>query len=304
MSETGGTEPEVNPVPLPEPPPPPFTQLDSNDPYDRPTPRVKPHSSRATLIGVVVVVLLVVVGLVLNSVLTKDPPSLPHFTEQRPAYGTIHMTVTYSEQTGPEVSYTSESNASADVVHIVGVEKPGVLDYTSPDTKFEYIVSADEFWVYDFGQELWMKGMTPDAGSYAAARDTVTTLMFSEYIPESLRPYVAIEDVTDDTVSGHEVTVYDLRLDLASYHNSGAAEYDEWATRLGIEKPAANTTMELSVDDNGVVWRMRSFSTSGQGQAQWRSTDYEQIVDALLPADYRPVYPSTYYDEASNEVVG
>lgn len=312
MTEAGG--PEANPTPyaLPEPPPPPavvgypVVSADATGPA-QPYAAVgsaKPHSSRRPLIAAGVVVLLVVVGLVVNGMLAKDPPSLPRFTEVRPTYGTIRMTITYSEQLGDGYSFISESNADAEVVHIAGSQSPDLLNGETTPTKFEYLVAADELWVYDFGQHTWMKAARPDADFYATASAPAVSLMFSDYIPESLRPYVSIEDVAEETVSGHKVKVYDLRLDLASYFNTGTDEYAPWAARMGIDKPAANSTMELAVDPDGVVWRMRSFSTMSLGQTQARDTDYEQVVTALLPGEFRPEYPTTYFDEATNQQVG
>ena len=74
---------------------------------------------------------------------------------------------------------------------------------------------------------------------------------------------------------------------------------------MGIEKPASNTTMELSVDDAGVAWRMTSFSTQVLGgQTEIRKSDFEQVVNKLLPQEYEVDYPTTYYDEATNQQVG
>lgn len=302
MSETGGTDPNPTPYALPEPPPPPTAPLAA--PQFEPVAATKAPSHRGVLIATAVVIVLVVAGLVVNSLTSKDPPSLPHFTEVRPTYGTIHMSVTYSEQLGSASYYAAESNAQADVVHIVGQDRPSPIDTTAQTTNFEYIVSADEFWAYDFGQAMWMKAASPSAEGYGSVKTVLTTLMFSEYVPDSLRPYISIKGVTEEKVSVHDVTVYDLRLDVVAYHDSGAADYDAWAERMGIDEPTANTTLELAVDNDGVVWRMRSFSTLSLGQSQTRNTDYEQVVTALLPQEYQPDYPSRYFDEASNQEIG
>lgn len=249
----------------------------------------------------VVVVLALVGGVFAMRALKDDPPKFPTFTEVRPTFGTIRVRTDLQEMLGNSFTMTTESDAAGSVVHVSGVQSDITVN-NGVGTTFELIVSADEYWSYSPDDATWVKFAQPDANVYTEARYPLATLMVSDYVPDSLRPYVTLVKTTDETVSGQAVKVYDLRLDVAAYQKSGAADYQQWADNLGITTAEANTTLELAVDANGVVWRMRSFETLGTTAS--RTSTYEQLLEKLLPEQFVPEYPTSYYDEATGQQVG
>ena len=281
--------------PIPQPPmvaaPPPAPSF---VPAAPPKQRWKPW----LIVGVIVAL---VAGMFVVRALQKDPATFPKFSEQRPSFGTIRVRTDYKEMLGQGYTTTTQSNAQGSVVHVKGVETASPLDDTTGGP-FEAIVSEDELWAYNDENSTWVKRAEPDADVFLSARYPLATLMASDYVPDSLRPFVTVKSVTEETVSGQAVTVYDLRLNVADYADSDAADYQQWADNLGITDPQANTTLELAVDQQGVVWRMRSFSTLGTTNAQ--STTFEQLVETLLPEEFEPPYPDSYFDEASGQQVG
>lgn len=261
----------------------------------------KPSSKRWRIW--VPILALVGVGAVVAGVVAlsgaNDPPSVPRLTETRPAYGSVQADVSIWDMSGPTISYVVKSDAAGATVSVTGSELADPLNPTSSATPFEFIVSTDAFWNYDFENSMWVKGL-PDAATYTEINGLVTTVMLSEYLPDALREYTRVLDEKDDTVNGHAVTVYDLRLNLPAFQREKPSEYQAWATRLGISEALANTAIELAVDEDGVVWRMTSSDVTDSGL---RTSTYEQVMK-LLPASYQPDYPTSYYDEASGQMVG
>lgn len=271
-------------------------------PYGVPSPLAPKPSSKRWRVWVPILVL-GVVGAVVAAVVavsrSDDPPSVPRLTETRPAYGTVQVTVTISEISDPTLTYVVESDPAGGVMSVSGSDLGAPLDPTASATPFEAIVSNDAFWSYDFESSVWVKG-PPDAATYSELNGLVTTVMLSEFLPDALREFTALLTESDDTVSGHAVTVYDLRLNLPAFQREKPSEYQAWAARLGITEAFANTAIELSVDADGVVWRMSSSDVTDAGL---RTSTYEQVMK-LLPADYQQDYPTTYYDDVSGQMVG
>lgn len=271
-------------------------------PYGVPLPMAPKPSSKSWRIWAPILAL-VVVGAVVAGVVAlsgaNDTPSVPRLTETRPAYGSVQVDVSIWDMSGPTLSYVVKSDAAGTAVSVSGSERVDPLNPTSSATSFEFIVTNDAFWNYDFENTVWVKGL-PDAATYIELNGLVTTVMLSEYLPDALRDYTRVLEEKDDTVNGHAVTVYDLRLDLPAFEREKPSEYQAWATRLGISEALANTAIELAVDDDGVVWRMKSSDVTTTGL---HTSTYEQVMK-LLPADYQPTYPTTYYDEVSGQLVG
>ena len=259
------------------------------------------RSQRWRLWVVAGVALALVGGGAVMKVLKDDPPGLPHLVEQRPDFATIELRATFGQVTGDSIVYTSASDPAGTVVHVKGSEQTGSLTLNPTVESFELIVSADELWLYDNRTSRWIKSAAPDAETYAQASLPMVTLMLSEYVPDSLRPYVTVVSVTDETVRTRELKVYDLRLNVVAYEKSGAADYQQWADRLGIVEAKRNTSLELSVDADGVVWRVRSVGSIETGLTV---SDFEQFVMQLSQRPFEPPYPDTYFDEATGQKVG
>lgn len=296
MSDEPISTPPAAMTPIPEPPTvlaaPPAPGLAPAAPAKQ---RWKPW----LIVGVIVAL---VAAMFVVRALQKDPATFPKFDERRPSYGTIRIRNTITESFTASYTATTQSNGDGSVIHVEGIDTTGLVGVDATSTQFEAIVSADELWVYDDTSSTWVKRAGPDASIFADAGYPLATLMASDYVPDSLRPFVTVKSVTEEKISGHDVTVYDLRLNLADYADSGAADYDEWAENLGITDPKVNTTLELAVDEDGVVWRMRSFSTLGATEV--RSDTFEQLLEQLLPEEFEPPYPDTYFDEATGQQVG
>jgi len=248
------------------------------------------------------VVLALVVTSIVVRILQPDPPSLPHFNEQRPAYGTIHLHTKLSQLGGTSEDYITDSNDTGSVVYIKGSDQASVLDPNPTVTQFEYILSAKELWMFSTEDDMWVKTAEPDNEFYVANSNPVTMLMVSDYVPESLRKYLKVKSIEDGKVGSHTVKVYDMRLDVPAYRDSKSPDYQPWADRMGITVAKRNTTLELSVDANGVVWRMRSFSTIGTTGSN--SATLDQWIEDLSTDKFQPPYPDTYYDEATGRTIG
>ena len=264
-----------------------------------------PTKSKTGRIWAVIVVLVLLVGGAVAFGLAKgdDDSAVPRFTEVRPAAGTIRVRTDVDETLAGNTSYVIESDLQGTVLHVVGSTSGNPLDTDTSDAgTFELIVSSTELWSYDPTSSVWIRAATPDAGLHTDASVAVRTLMFSEYVPDSLRKFVTVVKVSEDVVSGKSVKVYDMRVDAPGYQRSNAADYADWAARLGIEEAEENTTLELSVDENGVVWRMSSYDTLGTTGSKLDS--YTQVVEEISTSTYQPPFPTTYFDEATGQMVG
>ena len=248
------------------------------------------------------VVLALVVTSIVVRILQPDPPSLPRIAEQRPSFQTIRVSTSFSKLGGQGDTYTTESDANGKVLHIKGSENSSSFDPNPTSTLFEFILAADETWSFDYEHDIWVKAAEGDTAFYEENQAAVTTLMLSDYVPDTLRPYVTVKSIKDDTVFGHVVKVYDMRLDVPAYRDSKAADYQQWRARMGIDAPKRNTTLTLSVDANGVVWRMQSYSSLGASGAN--ASTYERRVEELSATKFQPPYPDTYFDNGTGRQVG
>lgn len=250
------------------------------------------------MLAAVVIGALVVVAVVLTR---DDSPSLPHFAEKRPAFATITMRATFDSVVGDTTVIESESDAGAQVVHIKGSQESGSLTATPTVEAFEFIVSADEFWFYDTPTSQWVKAARSDASGYLQLSLPMVTLMVSDYVPDALRRYTTLVSVSDETVRTRELKVYDLRINAVAYQNASPDDYEEWALRVGLTEAKRNLSLELSVDADGVVWRVRSIGSTSTGLSLG---DFEQFVMELSEQTFEPPYPDSYFDEATGTQVG
>jgi hypothetical protein len=253
--------------------------------------RSAPRRSRAAVVVRIVLLLVVaasiVTGLFMVSRITAatDSPALPVYDTVRPSHGTVTL-VGEGEDAGGPFSYEATTNADSSAFRITGTFDGmpfGVVG--SPEGVFTR--SGAGGWVRLDGVDDAEIQRHVDATR--AAVGVVRVPIYTDFVPASARPFVEVHDQRDVVIDGRSLRRIELVVDVADFERSDPRTFDRWVSSLDLspaDDRAEHVRVVLSVDAEGVVWRVESWADEGGHR-------FREDLVAWDDAEFVPEIPAT-----------
>lgn len=141
----------------------------------------------------------------------------------------------------------------------------------------------------------WVLADVQGSSQFSADLTPLRMMTFGQFVPEELRSYVKVEAHRTLTLSGREVDEYSLQFDVAAMRAKNESLTQLWTSQLGMTPGASFALMTLSVDAQGVVWKVVSDDPAGP-DAAW-------TLEFLGQEQFAVQFPTTYYNAVTGEQV-
>ncbi len=176
-----------------------------------------------------------------------------------------------------------------------------IAQLTLSDTN-QHVIVADGFAYTEDGAGSWIRlPLEGELQFLSIVAQSLRVHTFAELVPELMQPYTTITKTEPASVSGHEVTTYQLQIQLAEYAKEEPADFARWADVYGFDgdEPPTLANLSLSVDADGIVWESETWDDTAPTDS--RSTE---TLLSYSDDDSGIEVPVTFTDAATNVAAG
>ncbi|MEQ1699558.1 MAG: hypothetical protein ABMA25_05575 [Ilumatobacteraceae bacterium] len=214
---------------------------------------------------------------------SRGDTTLPRFSAPVPTFGTATFHVVGPD--GYDARVTTNFNATQVWYEFLPFsnEAPGGALLANPAVLFARENSTSG----------WRLTQKSGAGEL---HDSVSFLVvgFDQIVPLPLREYTSVRSSQATVLSGHQVTRYELRFDIAGMNEDQPAEYATWLSRLGPVGDADFMDFTVWVDAQGIIWK---------GALGTSETSLLWTLEYMGPEQFVVQFPTTYFNEQTGQQV-
>jgi hypothetical protein len=203
---------------------------------------------------------------------------LPTYGADRPDFGTVSMRTEIGNRA------TVEITANADRTHYLGV-------VDGPSGRVEIVRVPGATYGADAAERVREQSVAA-ATEVGTALDLAGLLIFSDVVPDEAREYTSLDSRANVVIDGRELRQLELHVDDAAFRRADPEAYRDWRvlTRAPARPDLLSDGVQLvvSVDDDGVVWRMDSSPDAPGDQYDLLAWSPEPFA-ATIPASFAPL---------------